>query len=234
MRQPTYQQVSEHTWLIELFDDINQQAPMIIAHLVDHLERRFNGNIVSLTPSYTTLLVEFYPAANLCSSQLLTALESWSANGVGSLSSIENTNTQTVHSIPTFYDAQVAPDLLLVAKQCGLPVDRVIELHTSTDYLVHAIGFAPGFAFAAELNSAIQLPRLSTPRTVVPAGSVAIAEKQTAVYPFSSPGGWNIIGRTPKSLVDYQCDPITAFKVGDTLRFEAITQQQFKEFGGTL
>ncbi|ORT52505.1 hypothetical protein ST37_01660 (plasmid) [Vibrio sp. qd031] len=234
MRQPTYQQVSEHTWLIELFDDINQHAPMVIAQLVDYLEQRFTGIIVSLTPSYTTLLVEFHPAHNLSSSQLRTALESWSVNGVDSLWSIDNTNAQTVHNIPTLYDSRVAPDLHLVAIQCGVSVDHLIELHTSTDYLVHAIGFAPGFAFAAELNGAIQLPRLSTPRTVVPAGSVAIAEKQTAVYPFSSPGGWNIIGRTPKRLVDYQRDPITPFKVGDTLRFEAITQQQFKELGGRL
>ena len=93
-------------------------------------------------------------------------------------------------------------DLAEVAQACGLGVAEVIALHSAVEYRVGAIGFAPGFAYLGELDSRLQLPRRATPRTRVPAGSLAIAERQTAVYPQASPGGWHLLGRCPLSLFD--------------------------------
>jgi KipI family sensor histidine kinase inhibitor len=121
--------------------------------------------------------------------------------------------------LPTRYGGRYGPDLEAVAWQHGLDVGDVIALHASTDYEVQFLGFAPGFAYLGPLPEAIATPRHDTPRTKVAAGSVGIAGRQTAVYPFDSPGGWQIIGRTDARLWDVSRDPPALLVPGTTVRF---------------
>jgi KipI family sensor histidine kinase inhibitor len=121
--------------------------------------------------------------------------------------------------IPTRYGGPDGPDLAAVAALHGLSEREVVELHASVDYEVQFLGFAPGFAYLGELPDAIATPRHATPRTRVPAGSVAIAARQTAVYPFASPGGWQIIGRTETRVWNLDASPPALLMPGTLVRF---------------
>ena len=127
-----------------------------------------------------------------------------------------------VLELPTRYGGPDGPDLETVAELHGLRPADVIELHAGMLYTVHFLGFAPGFAYLGELPSEIATPRLATPRTHVPAGSVAIADRQTAVYPFASPGGWRLLGRTTVDLWDVTADPPARLRARDRVRFVPI------------
>ena len=129
--------------------------------------------------------------------------------------------------IPVCYDDEFALDLARVASQTLLPGDAIITLHSSTEYTVACIGFVPGFPFLAGLSDKLRVPRLESPRTKVPAGSVAIANAQAGVYPFESPGGWNVIGCTPLRLFRATENPPTLLRPGDRVRFRRITRAQF-------
>ena len=124
----------------------------------------------------------------------------------------------TVH-IPTLYGGHHGPDLRSVADQAGLTEAETIEAHSGTDYLVYMLGFSPGFPYLGGLPEVLATPRLETPRTEIPAGSVGIAESQTGVYPVASPGGWRLIGRTPLKLFAARNDPPSLLKAGDYVRF---------------
>jgi inhibitor of KinA len=129
--------------------------------------------------------------------------------------------------IPVCYDDEFALDLARVASQTFLKGDAIITLHSSTEYTVACIGFVPGFPFLAGLPEKLQVPRLESPRTNVPAGSVAIANAQAGIYPFQSPGGWNVIGRTPLRLFDANANPPALLQTGDRVRFRGITRDEF-------
>jgi inhibitor of KinA len=125
--------------------------------------------------------------------------------------------------IPVCYGGEFGPDLASVAAHCGLSVADAAALHSGADYLVHAIGFTPGFPYLGGLPKALRIPRLDTPRQRVPAGSVAIGGSQTGVYPVDSPGGWNIIGRTPIALFRPRQEPAALLRPGDRVRFKMIS-----------
>ncbi len=135
------------------------------------------------------------------------------------------------HRIPAVYDGI---DLAEVAARLGLTADQVVEAHSGQEYRVSAIGFLPGFPYASDLPDRLRgLPRRSSPRPRVAAGSVAIAGKQTAIYPSESPGGWHLIGRTPLRIVDVPSG-IFPIRVGDRLRFEPIDRESFESRRGLL
>jgi len=137
-------------------------------------------------------------------------------------------STARVIDVPVCYDADMGPDLEDVAAFGGCSVDEAIELHTSRAYRVYMVGFVPGFAYLAEVDPRIARPRRTVPRTAVPSGSVAIAGGQTGVYPKVTPGGWNIIGRTPVPPYDpARADPFL-FRIGDEVRFSRITRDAFE------
>jgi KipI family sensor histidine kinase inhibitor len=133
-----------------------------------------------------------------------------------------------------YYAAEVGEDLEPLAARAGLSTDEVIALHCGTDYRVYAIGFAPGFAYLGQVDERIAAPRLATPRLKVPRGAVAIADRQTAVYPAVSPGGWNLIGRCPVRMFDPNAEPIMPVAVGDRVRFESVSRERFLALGGDL
>ena len=134
-----------------------------------------------------------------------------------------------IHRIQVCYHPDVALDLLAIAKACKLSVEETIHLHKSNLYTADILGFMPGFAYFSGLNPQLRLPRLSSPRPAVPKGSVAIAELQTAIYPRTSPGGWNLIGRSPNQMFDIQNQPPGLFMAGDQMQIEEITLDEFHQ-----
>ncbi|MGM0766764.1 MAG: 5-oxoprolinase subunit PxpB [Pseudomonadota bacterium] len=214
-------------WMIRLFDSIEENNLLWLAALAEECEAAFGDTLVDLVPSYTTLLVVFDPLRiTPCKARqqligLLTRLTPAEADGTG-----------TLHELPTWYDLQTGPDLRRVADLSGLSVPSVIEAHSSREYRVFALGFAPGFAFMGMLDEQLTCPRLDTPRQRVPAGSVAIAGQQTAAYPLVTPGGWNLIGRTPARLFDRGRDGFSLLRVGDRVRFVPVDQATFEARGG--
>lgn len=130
--------------------------------------------------------------------------------------------------VPTVYGGEYGPDLRFVAKYNRLSVEEVVKIHSSTEYLVYMLGFTPGFAYLGGMSKKIATPRLEKPRKKVPAGSVGIGGKQTGIYPFESPGGWRIIGRTPLVLFDVEKDPPVLLKSGDRVKFISISEDEYK------
>ena len=190
-------------------------------------------DIIDLVSSYASIMVVF----NLLTTDhhqvrkklrlLLHFLED-------KLQTHSHVDKSSIVELPVYYSAESGPDLAIIAKQKKLSIEQVIEIHQSKEYRVYAIGFAPGFAYLGEVDERIASPRLSTPRMKVPKGAVAIADKQTAVYPNVSPGGWNIIGLCPVDMFDVTATPIMPVNVGDKIKFKAINKSDFLALGGEL
>jgi KipI family sensor histidine kinase inhibitor len=190
------------------------------------LREGFGAALVDLVPSYTTLMVH-YDLTALSPAQarelIDVALADLQPQAQGSGQS---------HVLPVWYDLSVGPELTLLSQRSGLTVDDVIRRHSAHDYQVFALGFAPGFAFMGLVDERLATPRLDTPRKRIAAGSVGIAERQTAAYPVVSPGGWNLIGRTPAKLFDRERDGYSLMQPGDTVRFEPVDHAEFINLGG--
>ncbi|MFS0690705.1 5-oxoprolinase subunit PxpB [Sporosarcina sp. 179-K 8C2 HS] len=139
---------------------------------------------------------------------------------------------QKVVKIPVLYGGKYGPDLDFVAKHNGLTADEVIDIHTSGDYTVHMIGFAPGFPFIGGMSEKISAPRRNTPRLKIPARSVGIAGVQTGVYPIETPGGWQLIGQTPLELFLPDENPPSLLAAGDKIRFYKITSDVYEDLRG--
>lgn len=224
---PSLERAGIDGWMVRLFDSIEENNLLWLTALAGECEAAFGDTLVDLVPSYTTLLVVFDPLRiTPCEArQLLTDI-------LARLKPAETGASGALHELPTWYDPQVGPDLQRVAELSALSVESVIEAHSSREYRVFALGFAPGFAFMGLLDEALTCPRLDTPRQKVPAGSVAIAGQQTAAYPIVTPGGWNLIGRTPTRLFDRNREGFSLLRVGDRVRFVAVNQGEFEAQGG--
>lgn len=211
--------------LVTLAEQPDDALPLRIAHLAEHLRGELGAALTDCVPGWTTLLLH-YDLLRIDSPQLerrvQAALADWPGESVAE-------DAGRLHEIAVWYAGE---DLADVARQCRLAPERVIELHTGRDYRVGAIGFAPGFAYLGELDERLVLPRRATPRTRVPAGSLAIAERQTAVYPQASPGGWHLLGRTAQRLFDPHHEPPCPLAVGDRVRFVPIDEAAYRAAGG--
>ena len=173
--------------------------------------------VADVVPSYASFTV-YYDHRVAGYERIATTLRKTVADASeGNASLAEQGHDKRTIRIPVRYDGE---DLGDVAIRTELTRDRVIELHSSRQYHVYVIGFVPGFAYLGELDNALVLPRRAAPRKRVPAGSVAIAEAQTGVYPFSTPGGWHLIGTTPVAMFDTSADEPALLRVGDTVIFE--------------
>ena len=201
----------------------------MITHTANYLKTALADQLIDLVPSYTSLLVIYNPLLTdhqrICKAILHGADERPRDTG---------TQAGRIIQLPVYYSVESGPDLSTLAENAGLTIDEVITLHQQTEYLVYAIGFAPGFAYLGEVDPRIAAPRLATPRQKVPRGAVAIADRQTAVYPAQSPGGWNLIGLCPTIMFDPDKQPITPVEVGDRVRFNAISREQFLKLGGSI
>ena len=143
------------------------------------------------------------------------------------LSDLSNEFLERTIEIPVCYDLSLAPDLQELASMHGISAEELIEIHCSKTYRVYMIGFLPGFAYMGTVDDRIASPRKASPRTIVPAGSVGIAGSQTGIYPFASPGGWQLIGQTPLHLFDASKENPTLLEPGDQVCFHAISLEAF-------
>ena len=173
--------------------------------------------VVDVAPTFNTVAVVFDPHQadpRALSGAILADLQNLNSG---------DPTPGTLVEIPVAYGGDDGPDLATVAAHAGLDSDEVVRLHTTADHVVGMIGFAPGFPYLLGLPAALSIPRRPTPRTSVPAGSVAIAERQTGIYPRTSPGGWHVIGRTPRAMFDPHRDPPALLRAGDRVRFVPVT-----------
>jgi inhibitor of KinA len=138
-----------------------------------------------------------------------------------------NQRTENQVVIPVCYGGPCGPDLRETAAYCGLTCEELVEMHQQASYVVHMIGFVPGFPYMGGLPERLAAPRRDTPRQAVPAGSVGIAGNQTGIYPLSTPGGWRLIGRTPLKLFQPDREPPSLLQAGDRVRFKAISEEEF-------
>lgn len=213
--------------LVRLFEHIDEEnIPWLLA-AASRLRDAFGQQLIDLVPSYTTLMLHYDIQrlddrdARLRVQQALQDLQPEQGETAGQR-----------HELPVWYHASVGPDLAHLARAKGIAEHALIQAHCARDYRVFALGFAPGFAYLGLLDPQLAAPRLATPRKRVPAGSVGIAEQQTAVYPSVSPGGWNLLGRTAVRLFDPVRDGYSLLKPGDSVRFVAIERSEFLRQGG--
>src|SRR6202034_4336107 len=199
MRTPTaavarFQPASDQSLLVQFDQRITLDAQRRVRKVLRLLEREPVSGIRNLNPAYCSILVNFDPL-KLNHTDLGAILLGYS----GRLDTIDLPEPRELQ-IPTCYGGDFGPDLNEVAALHEMPPARVIELHSSVSYIVYFLGFVPGFAYLGELPDALATPRLDSPRRSTPPGSVGIAGNQTGVYPFATPGGWRLIGRTPISM----------------------------------
>ena len=210
--------------MVRLFDQIDEaNMPWLIA-AAEQLREAFGAQLIDLVPSYTTLLLH-YDLHALSEAEAIALINS----SLHNLQPLAN-ETGTLHAIPVWYNQSVGPELTSIAQRAGLSPEQVIEQHCSRDYPVFTLGFAPGFAYMGLVDEALASARLATPRQRVPKGSVGIAERQTAIYPLTSPGGWNLIGRCPLTL--FSADHGSLLQPGDRVRFVSIDHAEFIRLGG--
>jgi len=195
---------------------------------VSNIHSQMSDIIVDLVPSYASLLIIF--DINQCD---LFEVKSRLGKALTDLDAEESQAGKLI-VLPVYYDLECGPDLQVIAERGKISIDKVIEIHQQQEYRVYAIGFAPGFAYLGEVDERIAAPRLATPRTKVPRGAVAIADRQTAVYPAQSPGGWNLIGLCPTRMFDPEKQPSMPVEVGDRIQFKAIDREEFLSLGGQL
>ena len=185
------------------------------------LESEPIAGILNLHPAYCSVLVKFDPLK-----WRHEDLEKELRKYLGRLDNVTLPAPRQVE-VPVCYGGEFGPDLEDVASVHGMTPGRVVELHTSATYLVFFLGFVPGFAYLGELPEELVTPRLPTPRKKVPAGSVGIAGNQTGVYPFETPGGWRLLGRTPLSIFRTERKDLSLLSIGDRVRFVTVSRERF-------
>jgi inhibitor of KinA len=214
---------SDQSLLIYFGEQITPEANENVRRLLHLLEQERIAGVRNLHPGYTSLLVKF-DARKWRHAELEKELRKY----LGRLSKAKLPEPRQVE-IPVCYGGEFGPDLGEVAATHGMAPERVIELHTSTTYLVYFLGFVPGFAYLGELPRELVTPRLPSPRKKVPAGSVGIAGNQTGVYPFETPGGWRLLGRTPLAMFRTDRQGLSLLSIGDRVRFVPLSQARFAE-----
>ena len=220
---PHFQPASDQSLLVYFGKAITLAAHQRVRMLSHRLARDPIAGVTNLNPAYCSILVTF-DALKLNHTRLTEILQSH----LDRLDAADLPEARELQ-IPTCYESEFGPDLNEVAVLHSLTTAQVIELHASVTYVVYFLGFVPGFAYLGELPEALATPRLDTPRRTTPAGSVGIAGKQTGVYPFATPGGWRLIGRTPIAMFRPDREDMNFLSIGDRVRFIPISHTRFAE-----
>lgn len=212
----------DRSLIIEFGDSISPEINKKIRNMYLSIEKSGLKGILEMVPTYRSLLVSYDPI-QIRYDDLCEKLRECEEN----LGDADSEPAKVVE-IPTIYGGEYGPDIEFVAKHNNLVIDEVIKIHSSRDYLIYMLGFTPGFPYLGGMSDQIETPRLKTPRTKIPGGSVGIAGKQTGIYPIDSPGGWQLIGRTPVMLYDPFGDPPVLLNAGDYVRFVPIDEKEYK------
>lgn len=224
-----FKQLSEQALFVEFGSSINEQTQQQIQQAVTALQQQPFPGLLEIVPSYTNFCVYYdaflvfkhLPIADTIAKRVQIYIEQLLKNQV----TLTHT-TRRIIEIPVFYGGEYGPDLQEVADYNKLTTDDVIRIHTSREYLVYMIGFAPGFPYLGGLDARLITPRRATPRPRIAAGSVGIGGEQTGIYPFATPGGWQIIGRTTTPLFSLHNNPPTLLQAGDVVRFVAVKEDE--------
>jgi len=210
--------------LLEFGDEISREINEKVRRMALAIQARSIEGIIETVPTYRSLLIIYNP--------IILPIEDLKKRLRGIEEGLQQTPLQEpkLTRIPVLYGGIYGPDLEGVAKYLQTSPEEVIQLHCSKPYLIYMIGFMPGYPYMGELPQDLVVPRLKTPRLVVPKGSVAIAQRQTGIYSMESPGGWQILGRTPVELFDPGKDPPALLQMGDFVQFYEISEKEFKEW----
>jgi len=204
-------------------DDISESLTKKIINLSSTIKQSLGDALTDIIPAYQSLTI-FFKNEIIQLEKLINDIESLLHLPLTEVSYQSKTIT-----IPVCYDTEYSPDLIKLAEHCKLTVEEVISVHSQQCYLVHMLGFLPGFLYLGGLSPSLSCPRKSTPAISIPAGSVAIGGNQTGIYPVSSPGGWHIIGRTPLNLFNLESESPFVANPLDKICFSAISKAEFLE-----
>ena len=208
----------DSTLVIEFGKDIDLHTNKLVQFVFSKTEKRLYKNLFikdvyptykSLVINYDNLAIDYQALKKKIEPLIFEIIDNYD----------KNVSNDKVLEIPVKYGGEFGPDLKIMSKKLNISEESIINIHSSAIYRIYMIGFMPGFPYLGGLDERISFPRLSTPRIKVPAGSVGIAGKQTGIYPFESPGGWNIIGRTELSLFDVDANPPSLLSNISQLRF---------------
>jgi inhibitor of KinA len=222
-----FQPASDQSLLVSFGDEITPAANDRVRRLLHLLESDRVPAVVNLHPAYCSLLIRF-DGLEIRHEELETILRSY----VARMKEVPMPEPRDVE-IPVCYGGEFGPDLDELAAMHGMTSDEAAALHASATYTSCFLGFVPGFAYLGDLPESLATPRLATPRRRVPAGSVGIAGNQTGVYPYSTAGGWRLIGRTPVAMFRPTEREMSLLSIGDRVHFRPITVGEFAKLSGT-
>lgn len=212
---------------LQIGAEISEEVNREVVAVLETLRRAEILGVREIVPSYTAICIHYDPAVLPYD----VLLERLSVLIVCSEKAAEQ--HPPVVQIPVCYGGDYGPDLAFVAESSGLTQEEVIRRHSAGEYLVYMLGFLPGFAYLGGMDDSIACPRLTSPRTKIPAGSVGIAGSQTGIYPLASPGGWQLIGRTPIKMFFIEGEKTRfALSAGDRVRFVPITEEEYRRLEG--
>lgn len=222
-KKAVYRLAGDNGFLVEFGDGIDPEVNTKVRVMAKNLEKNRPEGVREMIPTYRSLLFIYDP--DVTSPDRLCPLIETMENR---LEKIE-TDPCKVVEIPVCYAGEFGPDIENVKQSHGLTTREVIDIHSAPEYLIYMVGFTPGFPFLGGLDEKLHTPRLKTPRMLVPEGSVGIANNQTGMYPIASPGGWQIIGRTPlKLFAPDRSDPFL-YKAGDMIKFNPISEKEYDD-----
>ena len=213
---PVFRTMGDRSLLVEIGDSVSPEVNRRVQRLLAQLDQAHLPGVLELAPGYRSLLVVFDPLTVTPDALTARIAQIAAEPTSGALAAGKRI------TIPVFYGGDYGPDLQGVADQLDTTPDEVVRRHTGTVYRVYMIGFTPGYPYMGELPADLVVPRRATPRTRVPKGSVAIAQRQTGIYSVESPGGWQIIGWTPIELFDPRRRLPSLLEMGDEVRFDAV------------
>jgi len=221
--------LGDRALLIHLGSAIDEATHRLVRAVCARLAEEPVPGMIELVPAFASVTVHYEPTRVPNGDREASCYERFAAAVDEALHDLDAGELPPPRSIevPVVYGGEYGPDLEGVAQQHGLAADDVVRLHTGATYRVYMLGFAPGFPYMGGLPDAIATPRRAEPRTAVPAGTVGIGGTQTGIYPLTSPGGWQLIGRTPLRLFDPQNNPPALLPAGTKVRFRPISREEF-------
>ncbi len=230
MKETTMKPLGDSALIVQLGEGICPAIHARINYLSMLLDEHPFDGFIEAVPAYDNLTIYYNPYSVYLSqtNRTLTPYQQVCVyiEKLSKQISEKQGSEKRVVELPVVYGGEFGPDLAYVAEYNGLSIEEVIQIHTENEYLVYMIGFAPGFPFLGGMDERISTPRKETPRLAIPPGSVGIAGKQTGVYPLETPGGWQIIGRTPLDLFLPDMSPPTLLQSGDKIRFVPISSDK--------
>lgn len=226
---PRIDALGDSALVITLGDAVDERTRLAVRGCYEQLRARALRGVLDVVPGFTTVTVHYDPAAIHRGSGTPFDVAVAAVRDALSSEASADAAPARVIEIGVCYDAIAAPDLRDVAEYAGIRPEDVAELHAAPEYVVHMIGFLPGFPYLGGLDARLAIPRRAVPRTKVRAGSVAIGGAHTGVYTIESPGGWHVIGRTPMRLFDPDRDPPATLRIGDRVRFRPLSIRDLED-----